>query len=77
MAYCKGCNRIIMWGKTADGKNIPLDPKAPVYRVLEQDTDGALIERTSTHLVSHFSTCPQANRFSSSNRDKKLLSAGE
>lgn len=73
---CKGCGKPIVWGKTPDGKTVPLDPRAPVYLVA-CDTDGgeatAELESKSgsngmghaqAHMVSHFATCPQAAAFS-------------
>lgn len=31
---CKYCGRPIIWGTSRDGKNIPLDPRAPVFAVV-------------------------------------------
>lgn len=56
---CKGCGKKIFWGRTEDDKQIPLDPSAPVY-----EEDGMIVRRTKLAMVSHFSTCPDANRFS-------------
>jgi hypothetical protein len=66
---CKGCGKDVLWSKTKEGKNVPLDPKAPVYRVAEDLFGGevALLERTGSY-VSHFATCPKADNFSASNR---------
>lgn len=50
--------------------HVPVDAKAPVYRVLiDVDTDDATAERapftnTEFYAVSHFATCPNADRFS-------------
>ena len=68
-AICRGCQKPIVWAETGDGKKIPLDPSAPVYRI-----DGGLavlIERKARELqggamVSHFSTCAKAGDFGSS-----------
>lgn len=75
MAYCK-CGRIIVWGKTPSGQNIPLDPKAPVYRFIAGRPDGGpdddmTVDRAMNCMVSHFATCPQANQFSASNKDRQ------
>lgn len=76
-APCKGCGKPILWGLTADGKRIPLDPGAPVYRI--EATGGkeavvALIPRPDRELaggaaVSHFATCPKAGEFGSGRRE--------
>ena len=62
---CKGCGAQIVWGETAEGKKIPLDPKPPVYRFNEFGK----LEKVDAS-VSHFATCPKANDFSASNRKK-------
>lgn len=61
MAKCKGCGKEIVWGRTDDGKNIPLDPKPPVYYAIEGKGDGMKVVRGGG-MVSHFSTCPLANQ---------------
>ena len=72
-SICKGetCGKPIIWAETADGKRIPLDPKAPVYHVVNSDT--GRIERlpSDLYMVSHFATCKDANKFSASNKDRK------
>lgn len=76
---CEGCGKRIWW-INQDGKRVPLDPVAPTYQVLLHDsTDPAQPLRgrwvranaegeREPALVSHFSTCPEANRFSGRNR---------
>lgn len=80
-ARCKGCGREIVWGRTVEGKTIPLDPAAPVYQ-LSETANGpngevlyvALMDSEARRtvgvgvMVSHFSTCPAADRFSASRR---------
>lgn len=70
MATCKGCGKEIVWGVTEDGKRIPLDPKPPVYRLVDPEGQYTTrrVERDRTAMVSHFVTCPQANQFSRSRR---------
>lgn len=63
---CKGCGRPILWGVTADGKRIPLDPRASVYAY-----ESGKAERLGTAYVTHFATCPHANQFSGRNKEKK------
>ena len=65
---CKGCGRKMLWGKTVEGKSIPLDASAPVYRL---DKVKGTVERSQEFFVSHFSTCPRASDFSGSRKDKQ------
>lgn len=76
---CEGCGRRIVWGKTSEGKSIPLDPTPAVYYV-KPSMDGATAElsplepapvgmsgalmRIRGAMVTHFATCPEAHRFS-------------
>lgn len=77
---CKGCGKTIIWGMTEDGKKIPLDPAPPVYTlsgfaspVDSRYSEVARAKRTD-FMVSHFATCPQADRFSA---NKKLVPPAE
>lgn len=69
---CKGCGRPMVWGETEEkegggAKAIPLDPRAPVYRILRHDLNGTpVIVRDKGAMVSHFATCPKASQFSAS-----------
>ncbi len=71
---CKGCGKKIVWGKTGDGKAIPLDPKPPIYYTKEMpDGETACVKFTSMeegvdYMVSHFATCSKANEFSASKK---------
>jgi hypothetical protein len=38
---CNGCGKNIVWGKTKDGKRIPLDSRAPVYLQSDQYGNGS------------------------------------
>lgn len=70
-ARCRGknCGRPIVWGRTPEGKKIPLDPAAPVYKVGREDGEGGFyIERTTDAMVSHFKTCPDAGAFGKGGR---------
>jgi hypothetical protein len=67
---CKGCGAPMIWAETEDGKAIPLDPSAPVYRVLSHDASGTpkvklvpLEDGEREVMVSHFKTCPKAGDF--------------
>ena len=65
---CKGCGRPIVWAPVG-GKNIPLDPRAPVY-VAHSDGDGGTTWlRETAALVDHAATC-RARGESSRNRAK-------
>lgn len=55
---CKACGFPLVIADGPNGKAIPLDARAPTYEV----KDG--VATRSTALVSHFSTCPEASRFS-------------
>jgi len=68
MSLCDFCGIRIVWGTTPDGKRIPLDPRAPVYR-FDRTNDTALLiplsdedEGTRPYMVSHFSTCSKVTR---------------
>lgn len=76
MSACKGCGKEIVWGMGPSGRAIPLDPSAPIYIVRRVVTGFTAdkIERGGPgpqYLVSHFSTCPQANQFSGKNKEPK------
>lgn len=64
MSACKGCGKEIVWGRTEDGKHIPLDPSAPVYHYDIDGTGKITKTQRAQFMVSHFSTCPKANDFS-------------
>ncbi len=75
MSMCRGCGKEIVWGKNEFGKKIPLDPRAPVYIIEGVIIPGDFVPVSSaktdsyqTAMVSHFATCPDANRFSASKK---------
>ena len=57
---CK-CGKTIIWGKTADGKKIPLDKSAPVYVL---DIAGNAMRQPYGYYVSHYCTCRFSDEFS-------------
>lgn len=78
---CKGCGRPVVWGETADGKKIPLDPRPPLYFAFVHVKGHIAAERIEPMvmtdqphapdgrpMVSHFATCPKASEFSGSRR---------
>lgn len=61
MDQCKSCKANIMWGKTTNGKAVPLDTKPKnVYVLLNGDTNVYSLE---CGYESHFATCPDALKF--------------
>lgn len=58
---CRGCNRPMIFAQGPNGE-IPLDARAPVFRLIEDASPRA--ERAPGYHVSHFSTCPKARDFS-------------
>ena len=66
---CRGCGRPIVFAINKDtGKPIPLDPKPPVYGVVEEADGEIVCKRLELAMVSHFATCSKANEFSGKNR---------
>ena len=74
---CHACGRKIVWAMTGDGKSIPLDPSAPVYRYVHgtrKDGEmGGKCQRAGDFceakgmyaegfFVSHFATCTKVDR---------------
>ncbi len=68
---CQGehCNATITWGKTLEGKSIPLVPLRTIYHLDEEGVATPLQQygvRKGTNppvYVSHFETCPDAKNF--------------
>ena len=65
------CGKEFFFGRTEDGKRIPLDASAPCYILLDEK-EGTVV-RAHTAFVNHFVTCPKANEF---NRKKKEAGDG-
>ena len=78
MARCKGCGQEIIWVKSKSGKSIPCDPKMIPYKakktghlrvvtpsgeVVSAVLSDSILIATDYGYVSHFATCPQADRF--------------
>jgi hypothetical protein len=66
MTPCRGCGKPMVFAEMMDKKKIPLDPRAPVYRIVTADADGTplIVERDREVYVTHFATCPKASEFS-------------
>lgn len=77
-ATCRGCGAPIVWVKTTAGKSMPCDVEPVLYKertgapekivtpngeVLNCDLDVEPDEATGVGYISHFVTCPQAERF--------------
>ena len=75
---CRGCGAPIIWIKTASGKAMPCDAKPVMYwrdvcgpeRIVTKDGHvvtgrlmGDALSPTGTGYISHFATCPAADRF--------------
>ena len=41
MSICKGCGKSIHWGRTKEGRTVPLDSIAPVYMFVVDDPSAA------------------------------------
>lgn len=69
-ARCRGCGKLIVWAFCHEtGKNIPLDPSAPVYAVRGMGEAGPVQAfREERAMVNHFTLCSAADRFSSSRK---------
>lgn len=74
MASCRGCGKQIVWAEDKNGKKIPLDPAPPVYEFThDQMINKTVCNKLDRAAVSHFATCPNANDFSGSKKQKGLL----
>lgn len=70
VAECRGCGKEIVWGvDPVTGKSIPLDPRPAVYAVTKKGTSYEAV-RIPGAMVTHFATCPKADRFSKSKKKK-------
>ena len=60
---CNGCGEEIMWLKTKNGKNIPVN--IPNFDDGESAHEAVTtaIEFNPDYMVSHFATCKYANKF--------------
>lgn len=64
---CRACGKELLFAEGPNGKAIPLDLSAPVYRVLPNGT----CARETGCYVTHFASCPEASRFSKGGKEKK------
>jgi hypothetical protein len=63
---CKGgrCKKLVAWAIDEDGKRIPLDSSAPVYRVtIAEDGTTLRAVRDRNCMVLHHATCVDVGKF--------------
>lgn len=58
IALCRSCGREIIWAKTETGRNAPFDARPITVYVV----NAAGIAQPLRGRVSHFATCPHADR---------------
>ena len=76
MSTCRSCDAPLKWIKTKDGKNMPCDPEAFKLEDLKASdvvvSESGEVFRGTANIAkntaqrfyfSHFSTCPDANKF--------------
>ncbi|PYS91476.1 MAG: hypothetical protein DMF62_02375 [Acidobacteria bacterium] len=68
---CRGCGKLVVFAKDPDGKWQVLDASAPVWRQSGVKEGVAQVVRDSKAMVSHFSTCADANKFSASKKPER------
>lgn len=77
MAKCRSCGAEIIWVKLASGKSMPCDAESVTYwaddkgddmvvtpngEVVRARLSGEASEATGIGYISHFATCPNADR---------------
>lgn len=62
---------MVVFAKDPDGKWQVLDNTAPVWKQIGVKDGIARVVREPSAMVSHFSTCPNANEFSASKRESE------
>lgn len=62
-ATCRSCGADMIWAQTPNGRDMPLDAK-PLKSVCQIARDGDTVEIIRMHdaYVSHFATCPNADK---------------
>lgn len=63
---CTLCGAPLAFGKTHEGKMVPLDLRSPVFAVVYERSSAhseIQIVRTDLAFVSHYKTCPYADEF--------------
>lgn len=78
MAYCRGCGKLILWMKTAAGKNMPCNPEIKTYwaqkngnatiitpngETVKANLKGDLQNATGIGYEPHWGTCTARDKF--------------
>jgi len=64
MSKCRSCKAEIIWAATESGRAMPLDAKPEKRFVLMEIQGGGADEAVAVDTyVSHFATCPEADKF--------------
>jgi len=66
---CRGCGMPLIFIQGPEGRTVPLDTQAPVYKV-ERDLTGVEVAVRVEAFVSHFASYPKASDLSRSKRSK-------
>jgi len=85
VSHCRDCGQEIVWGQDEQGRRMPLDRGADVYRLLQWDAIAqkyAVTKVQSGYYVDHRSVCPKrkrrtAARPASSRSDPRRAASGE
>jgi hypothetical protein len=66
MSVCWSCGAPILWARTEHDESIPLDPAPKAGGSIRLDAGVAIVvpqaEREGELYLSHFATCPDADR---------------
>lgn len=65
---CLKCGAPLAFVVGPNGKKIPLDQRAQVYRIITDLTGAPVCEQVPDAFVTHFASCPKANDFSGSKK---------
>ena len=68
MSACRSCGEVIRWAKTAQGKNIPINPEpSSAGNIVFEGQVASVLPDPSKYegekYVSHFVTCPDAGKW--------------
>jgi len=60
---CRGCDAVIIWARTEQGKWQPFDAKPEKRFALTRDEDGRWHSKAIAVYTPHHATCPKAEDF--------------
>lgn len=68
IGVCRGCGKLIVWVVMESGKRMPVDPNpSPIGNIVCTKGVGKQVPTPAEDArLSHFATCPQADRFKKS-----------